>query len=273
MIRCALLFSLLTMIAQAPEEADTAAEAEVVRVLAIHVRDIPEASRHVDPSLASLQELLTKVPGNHFTEIGFHELEVPYGGEGRVDLGEGYGFTIRLSELTEQEEILFECHIDLTEGDGTVEALRVSGKAIRGQGAAFRGLSLDEGEMMVVMSIAQAEDDAGNAGSGGGGQRGEGGEGDGSRGEPGENGVGDGRTEEKEVEPVVPVVPSPPKENEDDDASPAEGFAVERGEGQPRSPDQATIEGILRALEEQDMAEQKNARSRRYDIIMRGDWW
>ena len=29
----------------------------------------------------------------------------------------------------------------------------------------------------------------------------------------------------------------------------------------------------VRALEEQDMAEQKDARSRRYDVVMKGDWW
>lgn len=275
MSRYALLFALMSLLGQAPEESATTPAAEVVRVLAIQVREVAGATRHVDPSLEGIQELLAKVPGNHFTEIGFHEFDAPYGEDTRVDLGEGYAFAIQPMELTEQGEIVFECHIDLTDANGTVEALRVSGQAIRGQGAAFRGLTLAEGEMMVVMSIAKAEDDSSGGGSGGSGQSTEGGEGGAGKGEPGKDGAGDGQfEEEKEVEPVLPVLETREEVDEQEvSAPPSEGIVVENVEGTPLSPDKATIEGILRALEEQDMAEQKDARSRRYDVVMKGDWW
>jgi hypothetical protein len=273
MSRFALLFACLSLLGQAPEET-TPPEAEVVRVLAVQVRDVSGAARHVDPSLESIQELLAKVPGNHFKEIGFHEFDAPYGEDAGVDLGEGYAFAIQPSELTEQGEILFECHIDMTDANGTVEALRVSGKAIRGQGAAFRGLRLAEGEMMVIMSFAKAENDSSSGGGGGSGQSTEGGEGEGGKGDPGKSGAGDGAMREDETQPLIPVLESREEDADpEESARPSEDVAVEAREAAPLSPDKANIESILRALEEQDMAEQKNARGRRYDIVMKGDWW
>lgn len=268
-----LLFTFLSLLGQATEETATVPKSEVVRVLAIRVEDVAGAARHVEPSLEGVQEILAKVPGNRFTEMGFHEFDAPYGEDTGVELGEGYAFAIKPTELTEQGEIVFECHIDLTDGDGTVEALRVSGQAVRGQGAAFRGLRLIAGEMMVIMSIAKADEASDQGSSGGSGQSSQGGEGGGGKGEQGEDGAGDGQMEE-EVEPVVPVLESRAEEKvKEESAPPSEGIVVEEREATPLSPDKATIEGILRALEEQDMAEQKNARSRRYDIVMQGDWW
>lgn len=258
MNRALLCMGLIVLIGQAPVEPPELPEAETVHVLAIQVREVTGGTRHVDPSLESLQELLTKVPGNHFSEIGFHEVEAPYGQDARVELGEGYTFTIRPTELTEDSEIVFECIIDLTERDSTVEALRVQGKAIRGEGAAFRGLALKEGEMMVIMSIAKAEEDSRGGG----------------RGESGQDreGAGDGfQKEERDPSPPVPVLES--RAPEPDRPAPPEGAVAVAGENAPAPADRATIEGILRALEEQDMAEQKNARSRRYDVVFKGDWW
>jgi hypothetical protein len=39
------------------------------------------------------------------------------------------------------------------------------------------------------------------------------------------------------------------------------------------SKDMETIEAILQNLEEKDRQEQKNARYRRSQVIIRGDWW
>lgn len=271
MSRALLWMGLIVLIGQAPVEPPELPEAETVRVLAIQVREVTGGTRHVDPSLEPMQELLAKVPGNHFSELGFHEVEAPYGQDARVELGEGYSFTIRPTELTEDSEIVFECIIDLTERDSTVEALRVQGKAIRGEGAAFRGLALKEGEMMVIMSIAKAEEDSRGGGRGESGQDSEG-AGDGGTGESGQDGAGDGfQREERDPSPLVPVLES--RAPEPDPPAPPEGAVAVAGENAPAPADRATIEGILRALEEQDMAEQKNARSRRYDVVFKGDWW
>lgn len=247
---------------------------EVVRVLAIQARTVEGAPRYLDASLEVVRELLEKVPGNQFTEMGFFELEAHYGRDAVADLGGSYTLSFQPSELTELDEILFECHIDLTEGGRTVEALRVTGKAARGQGAVFRGLTLPEGELVVVMSIAKEEEESGRGGSGGSGQE-QGGAGDGGASAPGEDGAGDGETNAPEEEPsTVPELQSRQLqiEAEPSEDSPEGGQTVAAGDGGV-PPDRVTVEGILRALEEQDMAEQKSARGRRFDVVMKGDWW
>lgn len=268
-----LLLSLLALLGQAPAETTVPSTPEVVRVLAVQVRQVDGAARLVAPSLEPIRALLEKVPGNLFTEIGFHELQAPYGEESRVELGEGYAFSIRPVELTDLGEIVFECHIDLTDAQGTVEALRATGKATRGQGAAFRGLLLNEGEMLVIVNLAQAEEDSENGGHGDQPHEGTGEGGD--TGEPGADGAGGGPQEAPEPEASpVPMLPSrAPKEEEAAPAAPTAGVSLDREDAVPPSPDRATIEGILRALEEQDMEEQKSARNRRYDVVIKGDWW
>ncbi len=255
-------------------ETTTPTTPEVVRVLAIQARTVEGAPRHLDASLEEVRALLEKVPGNHFTEAGYFELEAQYGQDAVADLGGGYAFSFRPSEMTELGEILFECHIDLKEGDETLEALRVTGKAARGHGAVFRGLKLPDGELVVVMSIAKEEEDAGRGGGGGRGQEG-GGAGDGGAGSPGADGTSDGKTMAPEEEPSsVPELQSRERqiEPEPSEETAEGGQKVAVGNG-AIPPDRATIEGILRALEAQDMAEQKNARGRRFDVKMKGDWW
>jgi hypothetical protein len=269
------LLAILALFGQ-DDTAETTAPAvpELVRVLAIEARQVDGAPRHLDASLSGLGELLEKVPGNHFTEKGYFELEAHFGQEAVADLGGGYAFNFIASELTELGEIEFECHIDLTKDDRTVEALRVTGKAVRGQGAVFRGLTLPDGELVVVMSIAREEEESGRGGSGGSGQERGGAQGGGA-GSPSEDGSGDGETKAPEERPSpVPELQSRQLQVESEplDETTEGGATVAVGDGSP-PPDMAAIEGILRALEEQDMAEQKNVRGRRFDVKMKGDWW
>lgn len=267
-----LLLAMLTLLGQ--DDTTETASPETVRVLAIEARQVDGAPRHLDASLSGLGELLEKVPGNQFTEKSYIELEAHFGQETVADLGGGYAFGFTASDVTELGEIEFACHIDLTEGDRTVEALRVTGKAVRGQGAVFRGLTLPQGELVVVMSIARADDPPGRGGSGGSGQERGGAEGGGA-GSPGEEGAGDGDTKAPEERPSpLPELPSRQLQVEAEPLGETteRGGTVGVGDAAP-PPDMAAIEGILRALEEQDMAEQKNARGRRFEVKMRGDWW
>lgn len=250
---------------------------EIVRVLAIEARDIPGAARHVADTLAPAKSLLEKVPGNHFTELGFHELTAHYGLAASADLGGGYTLVFQPNALTEDGEVQFDCWIEVERAAGRVEALRVTGRAARGQGAVFRGLKLPQGEMVVIMNVARAEDPS----SGGGGEPGSGGgeggaEGagevfSGDAGSSGGAGAGDGEAGKGAI--VVPELPTR-KKPEEVPGSPSNAVVVTGGpEDDGTTPDLATMEGILRALDEQDLQEQRNRRSRRFDVVIQGDWW
>lgn len=270
-----LLLSLLLLLGQDTPVPSVPESPEIVRVLAIEAREIPGAQRYVAHTLAPAKSLLEKVPGNHFTELGFHELTAYYGLAASADLGGGYTLLFQPNGLTEDGEVLFDCWIEVERAAGRVEALRVSGRAARGQGAVFRGLTLPQGEMVVIMNVARAEDPPSSGGEpGSGGEGGEDGSGDGSSGDAGTSGgsgAGDGEAGKEAI--VVPELPRRPEPDEEP-ATPSNAVVVTGGpEDDGATPDLATMEGILRALDEQDLQEQRNRRSRRFDVVIQGDWW
>lgn len=271
----AYLMALLALLGQADPPPDpegaAPAEPELLRVLAIHGTNMGRAVAAFDPTLAALETYLAELPWDTFREAGFHELEAEYGVDNSVAIDDRYTLHCMPRNLSDAGEVLFDAHISLAQGDGSVKALDVSGHAARGQGVVFRGLDIPGGELIVVMTIAKAPD----AGGGGTGQRPGDESGDGEQGAPEGEGSGQGDAGDEEGEMETPLDPGAREAEEEEDAGEAPRQPREDDEdlALPPPPDLANLEGILRALEEQDEREQQNARNRRYDVIIRGDWW
>jgi hypothetical protein len=243
---------------------------EVFRLLTIHAQQEGRGQKVFDPTLSSLEEYLEKLPYDTFRETGFHELEAPYGADASVDLGHGYTFHGTPKAQTESGEVLFDARIELAEGESSLRALEVAGRAARGHGVVFRGLALPQGELIVVMSVAKAEEKGGGAGQGQQ-QSDQGGEGS-DHGQEGDGGEGSGQEDQTgEEEPAADPQDAAPDVDEQPDASSDE--ERRNANETPVPPDLANVEAILRSLEEQDMREQKNARSRRFEVTVQGDWW
>ena len=263
---------ILALLGQADPGDAPSSEPELIRVLAIHATSEGRASMKFDPTLAPLREYLTELPYDTFREVKFGEVEAPYGVDTAMPISERYAVHCIPLELNDAGEVVFDAFIQLTGDQGTVEALRVSGRAARGHGVVFRGLEMPSGELLVVLSIAKAQ--ASGGGGGGQGQRanedpgsGDAREGDGEGGGDGQDGAQAGDTD-----PSTSVAEDPESEREGDaDSGMARRYGVD--EGLPLPPDLANVEGILNSLEEQDKREQESARNRRYEVIIRGDWW
>ncbi len=265
---------LTSILAQKDLEVTTPEDPERIRVLAIHATNEGRAVTSSDPTLAPVQEFLDTLPYDTFRELSFHELNIAYGEDGQAALNEVYTFHCRPVRLTEDAEVVLEAHVDMKSGDTVVEALRVTGRAARGQGMVFRGFAMPEGEMVVVMSVAEAREDQ-EGGTGGGeaqdGQEASGGSGSDSSGDT----PGSGSQEsEASVEPAAPD-PNEPEEDKDKEED-RDSMSVSLSpteEESPLPPELANLEGILRALEEVDRREQAASRSRRYETQIRGAWW
>lgn len=259
------------LIGQGKTEAAKPAEQESVRVLVIHATDTGRGSLSFDPTLSPLQSLFEGLPYDTFREAGFHEVAVPYGAETAVSINERYVLHCLLREETEDGEVDFEIHIDLEAGEKDIEALRVTGMAAPGQGVFFRGLEMEEGELIVAFSIADGAGEGGGAGAGQG--EGQGAAGDGRGGPSNGRGRGqEGPSEDQDVpDRYMPFDMQP--EPDDDTEEEIDLPALPGDTSGNLPPDLANVEGLLRALEEQDMREQQNARNRRYEVIIKGDWW
>ena len=260
---------------EAPEapEAGASPESEVIRVLVLHATSEGREAVSLDPTLAPMRAWLSELPYDTFREAGFHEVEAPYGVDTGVAIDGRYTLYCLPREMTESGEVAFDAHIDVKDGDTVLEALRVSGQAARGHGITFRGLDRPGGELIVVLSVAKAAEGGGGAGRG---QRAsqEGSSGSGSDGTAGGGGAGGGDGAPPDSDTPDFALAGEERDEPESDTGGADSIPAESDDDMPElPPDLANVEGILRALEETDMREQENARSRRYEVIIRGDWW
>ncbi len=248
---------------------------ERIRVLAIHGSDEGRAVPDADPTLAPVQTLLDTLPYDTYREVAFEELTVNYGEDGAVKLNDIYTLHCSPLRLTEDAEIVLEAHVDMEEAGRVIEAVRVTGRAERGQGMVFRGFSMDTGELIVILSIAEAKNDDGGTGGSGAPQ----GQQDPAEGNStAESSGADPGTGANDPE-ATEAGETPPSEmdgEEDENTDPKAMIPVEtppEDEAPPLPTELANLEGILRALEEVDRREQAASRARQYETEIRGDWW
>lgn len=264
----------LCLLGQKELEPTTPEEPERIRLLAIHGLDEGRTTTEADPSLASVREFLDTLPYDTYREVAYHEITIPYGDEVSVRLGAIYSFHGRPVRLTDSGEVVLETHIDMKQADQVVEALRVTGRAKRGHGMVFRGLSMPVGEMIVVMSVAEIPQEGGGKSGAGESQESSSTSSSGnnsseSSGESSGSGAGDTETPGEEADPM------PEEEEEEPQPSlppPGGGNLLEEQEV-PLPPELANLEGILRALEEVDRQEQAASRTNRGTSKLRGAWW
>jgi len=267
------------LMAQTDLESAAPLPPERIRILAIWATGEAGAEMEFDAGLAPVQDFLETLPFSDFRELGFHDLEAPYGETVQAVLNSEYTLYCTPQRLTDSGEVVMEAHVDMRDGDAFVEALRVNGRSARGKGMVFRGFPLPGGEMVVVLSVAEArEEGSGGGGSGQSeaGQSGSGKRGDGTTaGDAPATGSADGELpagEESEPDPHAMA-----EEEDDGEVSfllaPAEEGIEDLDREAPLPPELANLEGILRTLEEIDRREQTMKRARRFDTQVRGDWW
>jgi len=267
----------LCLLGQKELEPATPEEPERIRLLAIHGLDEGRTTTETDPSLSSVREFLDTLPYDTYREVAYQEITIPYGDEVSVRLGSIYSFHGRPVRLTDSGEVVLETHIDMKQADQVVEALRVTGRAKRGHGMVFRGLSMPVGEMIVVMSVAEIpQEGGGKAGSGESQESSsDSASGNSSSESSGESsGSGSGNTETSGDTPE-PMPAEEDEEEEDPQPSlppPGDGELLEEHDA-PLPPELANLEGILRALEEVDRREQAASRTNRDTSKLRGAWW
>ena len=265
--------ALLGLLGQESPEVAPASAPEVIRVRAISGYDTGRGTVELDPELAPLADYLADLGYDTYRSLGFHEVSAPFGQETSIPIDAHYAVHIRPVNVSERGEVLFDARVEWSEGGRTMQALKVAGRASRGHGLVLRGLALPAGELIIILSIARPDEQDGGAGGGAGDQPDDSlGEQGGAQQDPaGEAGGPQNQNAPMEEPELTPEEPRPELRPEESGSPPPP--VAESTEETPLPPDLANMEAILRALEEQDMREQKNARNRRYDVIVRGDWW
>lgn len=238
-----------------------AEEYEIVEMKALRASNEGMAQKEIDPALRGLAPVLEALPFDRFSPIAEETKEAPYGRETLIPINSEYTLSIRPIERNAKDGlVLLEARIIMSREGRKINALSTRAEAATGQPLLFRGLELNNGELVVVMRLAQQDD--GSQGSG---------ESTAQDQEKPEQQEAQ-EQEEQETPPEEQQEETQPGEEENDQAPPP---AVEPKETAPEDEkqDMQNIEALLQSLEEMDRREQQELRNQRDHIDVRKGWW
>lgn len=282
---------------QPMQQAPQAQEVPVV-VVAIKATKEGRTTPAMDAELKPFAKVLDALgPQDTFELIAMEKKASPMGVETRFTVNGIYTAYVQPVQTVDTPEggqrFDLQMRVEMLRGSDYIDAVRARGEAAPNQAMVLRGMDLDVAELVVVVMVSP-EGDQGEQGNQqqeqqdqqqqdqqqqdqkpqqGGEQseqdkqeeQEEQGEKDLASSNPDE----EKKEEEQEGEQEAPR-PLPGEQEQEQQQSPQEQDD-EAQDGTPR--DMETIEAILQNLEEKDRQEQRNARYRRNQVIVRGDWW
>ncbi|MBI2435942.1 MAG: hypothetical protein HYV26_24060 [Candidatus Hydrogenedentes bacterium] len=224
---------------------------ELVEVVGVQARQTGQPSS--DPSLKPYAGTLKKLPYDTFSQIYQFEQPAPYDTRVQFPLGDDYQTHVTLRSSAEQNAVGVAIEIETKDGGQALNAVEASGTAVRGKPLIFRGLELSEGELIVLVTIKQPDQDQSQQQNQGGQQ---------------------GAQEEQEEQQKQQEPQEQNQEQEAQSQDQEQQEDAQQNESQQPSEEQLqNIEAILQSLREIDRKEQKQSQNRRERVIVSGDWW
>lgn len=224
--------------------ADAAPTSATFDVLAVHATREGKTSPEIPSTLDSVSKILGSPPFDTydmFDMVSQEEGEAPFAQETRIPINDRYSFHVTPSQNPSTGEIDIESRIAMLENGKTIDALWAKGKVAPGKPLVFRGLPMDDGELVVLVRLKQDDGD------------------DSDSSESSED-------QEEESEGEQQESDSEGQEGQEQDTP-------EDGEESDELKDLKNLEAILQSLEDLDRREQEEARNQRERIRLKGDWW
>ncbi len=231
------------MVARPPAEPEQ--QVLMARVVAVQATSEGRDSPFFDDGLKPYREMLKRLSFDTFRKVAEQEREAPFGAETCIDIDDVYSLTVTPSPNPETGEILLEARVDMLEGEGAVKALYGTAKASLRKPLLFAGLESGDGELAVVLTFDQGDQDSNSQ----------------QQPEPQED-----EEQEDEDEQEQPQ----PEEQDSQQQSPPE----EAEEQEPKElEDLQNIEALLQSLEDTDRREQAETKNQRDRVRIQKDWW
>lgn len=233
--------------------------AEYVQVTAVRAAMEGRAERVTDAELKNLEKLFERFPDNISLEAHL-EFEAPHGGPTTVRLNDDYALEVTPHGRLESGEVKLDARIMSLAGGALVCALITKAKAAPGQALIFRGMPLDDGELIVIMNLGRQDGDQGGQSS---------------------SDAEENESEAQEQQPQSQELEQDASDAEQEDSSENEADAQQSetqtksmaDEDAPSEKELQNLEALLQSLEEQDQRERRELLNRQDLMEMRKDWW
>lgn len=243
--------------------------AETVQVVAVQARQTGTPAS--DPSLKPFQAALKKLPYDTFDLIYQHEQSAQYGAPSIFPLNDTYTAIATLKGSSSQGQVEIELSVKVKQEQQELDALRATGTIPRGQPVILRGMELPEGELIVLLTVKQPEQDKQQQDK----QQQQ------QQQDEQQQQQNEQQQQQNEQEQQNQDKPQKPDKDQNNQQQMAQNQPEQQQEDQqsqqmkePSQEQMQNIEAILESLRETDRKEQKNqVQDKRQRVVVSGDWW
>lgn len=245
-----------------PQAAQQPPQPVALRMHAVLGVNPPVAPPPQDESLKDVANLLAPMGFSGVEKINIVDRELMEGQEARFPINAIYSLVVARLPQEQQDTASLDIRLEMLSGDKIVNALSARAQARAGDTLVFRGVPLQPGELVVLLSRPS--------------------EGSPSKGESEPN---EEQKQEKE-EQQQPSKEESEQQEEEKEQKPEEGDSAENQQqdqqeqqqqeetgNEEEKHDDASLQSLLESLEEIDRREQKEIRNIRDRIDFKGGWW
>lgn len=261
MLFCAFATAQAPMPLPAPSvQTDTSAmpPAPQARMYAVYAHGAVPEQPHTDDKLKPIAALLKRLPFTSFEEISILDKEMPWGETTAFPINALYSMDVTPKGLSEEGVIELHAKIDMLQDNGAYKAaLETDGAAAPQQALIFRGMPLQNGELVVVLLVGMPQDEN-------------------QQGNPQEDDTEQQEQQEQEQEQQQQQQEQqePQEEGESDSDETPESAEADAAQEEGETPEGLdNLDALLESLEDVDRREQVEERNRRNRIDFKGDWW
>ncbi len=227
-----------------------------LHAVAAHAFNEGNSPVKVDEALEGVKKTLLSLPFDTFEPVADQEVETPLGEETLIPLNGIYSLYVAPRGQDEKGALDLTARISmLAEGSGSeqyIDAIHTEAKLASGMPLVFRGLDLNVGELVVVLSLSGDDKQQGQSQSN-----------DAKEQEKSQ----DDKQEDKQASNENKNQNQERQEQQEQQDNPSSA------QDQKDTPDLRNIEALLQSLEEMDRKEQEDQQHIRTGIRVRGDWW
>jgi len=258
-----------------PQQAQTPPPNPIAKLYAIYGHGAVPEQPYMDQTLKPIASALSKLPFTSYETVSILDNEIPWGQETRFTLNAKYTVNVTPIRQDEQGSIQLGVRIEMLQDDGTyVDALKAQALAAQNGALLFRGMPLNQGELVVVLLVGMPPDPNQQQGDS----------------QQQEQNEGEQEQQQQEQEQNQNKENEGEGEGAEQQQQNNEGEGEGEGEDQPKSQQQEmsqtnepegegekegmeNLDALLQSLEDTDKREQKEERNQRDRIDFKGDWW
>lgn len=236
--------------AQMPQTAQAPPPAPIAHMYAIYAHGAVPEQPYVDKNLKPVAEALKKLPFTAYEAISILDQEAPWGKETKLAVNAKYMVNVTPTSQDEEGTIGLQVRIEMLQGNGEyVNALDTHASAAERKALLFRGMPINNGELVVVLFLVIPSDDN----------------------EDGDNSEDQDQDQEEQEDQEEKQDSEEEKENDDSESQQEEQAEKEGEEEEPDGLE--NLDALLESLEDTDKREQAEERNQRNRIDFKGEWW